>query len=51
MLFRVLFHSLKGCPKGSSVYRFAKTLATPSPPGLVLSDYHGVIDINWEGIP
>jgi hypothetical protein len=32
-------------------YHFAKTLATTSSPGIVLSDYHGVININREDIP
>jgi hypothetical protein len=36
-VFRVHSHSLKGCPEGHSIYCFAETLDTPSPPGLLLS--------------
>ena len=36
-VFRVLFHRIKGCPEGATGYHFAKTLATPSPPRLLLS--------------
>lgn len=35
-VFKALFHSLKGCPEGHSVYHFAET-ATPLPPGCMLS--------------
>jgi len=38
-------------PEGPSIYHFAETLATPSPPALVLSDYHGVININRDDVP
>jgi hypothetical protein len=36
LIFIVLSHSLKGCPEGLSIYHFAETLATSSPPGLLL---------------
>jgi hypothetical protein len=39
------------CSEGPSIYHFAETLAISLPPGLLLSDYHGVININREDIP
>jgi hypothetical protein len=34
-VLRVIFHSFKGCPEGSSIYNF-ETLATPLTPELVM---------------
>lgn len=50
-VFIGLSHSLKGCPEGPSLYHFAETLATPSSPGPMLSDYPGDINVNKEDIP
>jgi hypothetical protein len=36
-VFTVLSQSLKECPNIPSIYHFAETLSTPSPPGLLLS--------------
>jgi hypothetical protein len=39
MFLSLLFHSLKGCLEGLVVYHFAKTLGTPLPSGIMLSNY------------
>jgi hypothetical protein len=50
-MFLEFFHRFKGYPEGTSIYHFAKALAIPLPLGLMLSDCHGVIDVNREDIP
>jgi hypothetical protein len=37
MLLEFFPHSLKGCPEGPSLYRFAETLSSPLPHELMLS--------------
>ena len=47
MYFRThISYILKSCPEGPSIYHFAEALATPSAPGLMLSDCLVVINGN-----
>jgi hypothetical protein len=52
--FELMFLELFSRALGPSIYHFAKTLATGSPPGLMQCDYYGhliIINIQREDIP